>query len=451
MDDQSRIATRRVGDDDGSISGDTTPAIKYNVDDHLGSCAIQLSTTGTVVSSEEYYPFGETSFGSYAKKRYRFCGKEKDEESGLYYYGMRYYSPWTCRFMSVDPLAGKYAHLAPYAYADNKPVNHVDIDGAETGSTQESPQGKSSGGEVGHSDNLNSNSNGGVGVTIRTHMTTERTEGPTETNEKGETVVNMSVKVTKHVEVTSQSEQVSKQAEYAKSVSDLANGSDKIADKLEKKAENAVLDYRKKTGKLAMSNGKIESNSRTGKDGLPLNRGRTQDGVKVTSKGIDQQVAITTPKSQALRGASKAARYAGYLFDIKQIRDMATGKTGLGEAISSGIVSSATIKGNPAIIAASILVDLVVEKETAKFKEVEISISLQRGYDAAKEYFNTAKNSGVRMIHATHAEFEKILSGEITNSLELSDPNNPNLNWGILVSDNGKNHTFKVYGAFFLR
>ncbi len=129
-------ATRRIGD----ALGDTTPAIKYNIADHLGSSAVQLDTNGTTVSLEEYYPFGETSFGSYAKKRYRFCGKEKDEESGLYYYGMRYYSAWTCRFISVDPLAAKYAHLTPYAYADNKPINYTDIDGAETGSTEPSEQ-----------------------------------------------------------------------------------------------------------------------------------------------------------------------------------------------------------------------------------------------------------------------------------------------------------------------
>jgi RHS repeat-associated protein len=130
-------ATRRIG----ATLGDTTPAIKYNLDDHLGSSCIQLDTNGTTVSLEEYYPFGETSFGSYAKKRYRFCGKEKDEESGLYYYGMRYYSPWTCRFINVDPLAAKYAHLTPYAYADNKPINHTDLDGAETGSTTPTPTG----------------------------------------------------------------------------------------------------------------------------------------------------------------------------------------------------------------------------------------------------------------------------------------------------------------------
>jgi RHS repeat-associated protein len=128
MDDQSRIATRRIGD----ALDDSTPAIKYNIDDHLGSSAMQLDTTGAIISREEYYPFGETSFGSYGKKRYRFCGKEKDEESGLYYYGMRYYSAWTCRFMSVDPLAGKYPYLTPYQYASNDPIGAIDIDGLES-------------------------------------------------------------------------------------------------------------------------------------------------------------------------------------------------------------------------------------------------------------------------------------------------------------------------------
>jgi RHS repeat-associated protein len=120
-------ATRRIGAD----LGDSTPPIKYNLADHLGSSCVQLDTNGTTVSLEEYYPFGETSFGSYAKKRYRFCGKEKDEESGLYYYGMRYYSPWTCRFINVDPLAKKYPFYTPYQYAGNQPIIAIDEDGLE--------------------------------------------------------------------------------------------------------------------------------------------------------------------------------------------------------------------------------------------------------------------------------------------------------------------------------
>ena len=127
MDDKMRVATHRLGNE----IGDATPEIKYILSDHLGSSNVLLDDIGSEVNREEYYPFGDTSFGSYAKKRYRFCGKEKDDESGLYYYGMRYYMPWTCRFISVDPLAAKYPFYTPYQYAGNKPINFIDLDGAE--------------------------------------------------------------------------------------------------------------------------------------------------------------------------------------------------------------------------------------------------------------------------------------------------------------------------------
>ena len=45
---------------------------------------------------------------------------------------MRYYAPWLCRFVSVDPLAAKYAYYTPYQYAGNKPIIAVDVDGLES-------------------------------------------------------------------------------------------------------------------------------------------------------------------------------------------------------------------------------------------------------------------------------------------------------------------------------
>lgn len=71
-------------------------------------------------------------------------GKERDEESGLYYYGARYYAAWVGRFVSVDPLAASYAHLNPYNYAGNKPIGDLDIDGLQ--SRNESPSGGSGAG-----------------------------------------------------------------------------------------------------------------------------------------------------------------------------------------------------------------------------------------------------------------------------------------------------------------
>lgn len=91
----------RVGD---SFPRDTTPAVKYHLADHLGSSNQVIDIDGKRINREEYTPYGETSFGSYARKRYRFTGKERDEESGLYYHGARYYGPWLGRWVSPDPL-----------------------------------------------------------------------------------------------------------------------------------------------------------------------------------------------------------------------------------------------------------------------------------------------------------------------------------------------------------
>lgn len=137
MDNRSRIATIRIGDD----FGDTTPAVKYNLENNIGSSVVQLEYDGTNINQEEYYPFGETSFGSYAKKRYKYCGKERDEESGLYYYGARYYAAWTCRFISVDPLAADYPFYTPYNYAGNKPINKIDVDGMQEQGADTGPKG----------------------------------------------------------------------------------------------------------------------------------------------------------------------------------------------------------------------------------------------------------------------------------------------------------------------
>jgi len=77
------LATLRVGD-----RGDDIPDTGwYILDDHLGSSNLWLSlaTGGAIIDREEYYPFGESSFRNFNRKRYRFCGKERDLETGLYY------------------------------------------------------------------------------------------------------------------------------------------------------------------------------------------------------------------------------------------------------------------------------------------------------------------------------------------------------------------------------
>ncbi|MCK9220592.1 MAG: RHS repeat-associated core domain-containing protein [Bacteroidales bacterium] len=114
-----------------------TNVIRYQYDNHLGSACLELDTLANVISYEEYHPFGTTSYRSGSSesevslKRYKYVGKERDEETGLYYYGARYYSAWVGRFVSVDPLQDKYPHYTPYQYAGNKPISYIDLDGLE--------------------------------------------------------------------------------------------------------------------------------------------------------------------------------------------------------------------------------------------------------------------------------------------------------------------------------
>jgi len=136
MDDQSRIAMVRIGT---PFPDDIADAITYNLEDQIGSSTMRLNSVGGVIDKEEYYPFGDSSLRTFTKKRYRYVGKEKDLESGLYYYGARYYAAWTCRFISVDPLAADYPFYTPYNYAGNKPVNKVDIDGMQEEGAETAP------------------------------------------------------------------------------------------------------------------------------------------------------------------------------------------------------------------------------------------------------------------------------------------------------------------------
>lgn len=62
---------------------------------------------------------------------YLFNGKELDYETGLYYYGARYYDPKTALWLNTDPLAEKYPNVSPYTYTLNNPIKYIDPDGRE--------------------------------------------------------------------------------------------------------------------------------------------------------------------------------------------------------------------------------------------------------------------------------------------------------------------------------
>ncbi|MDD2636052.1 MAG: hypothetical protein PHW82_11200, partial [Bacteroidales bacterium] len=117
----------------------TTPVetLRYQYNNHLGTACLELDGSADIISYEEYHPFGTTSYRSgrnevdVSLKRYKYVGKERDEETGLYYYGARYYAAWLARFVSCDPLQHEYPHYTPFQYAGNKPITYIDLDGLE--------------------------------------------------------------------------------------------------------------------------------------------------------------------------------------------------------------------------------------------------------------------------------------------------------------------------------
>ena len=62
---------------------------------------------------------------------FTFSAKERDPETGLSYFGSRYYSSDLSIWLSVDPMSDKYASLSPYTYCANNPVKLVDPNGEE--------------------------------------------------------------------------------------------------------------------------------------------------------------------------------------------------------------------------------------------------------------------------------------------------------------------------------
>jgi len=113
--------------------GIATNQLRYSLEDHLGSCVMELGQQAQLISAEGYYPFGATAWMTVPSeieapyKFIRYSGKEMDV-SGLYYYGARYYAPWLQRWISADP-AGDVDGLNLYAMVSNNPMIYVDTDG----------------------------------------------------------------------------------------------------------------------------------------------------------------------------------------------------------------------------------------------------------------------------------------------------------------------------------
>lgn len=124
-----------------------TAAVHYYFSDHLGSTQMETSTGGWPVWKGQFAPFGQELDTQFTANHYKFTGKERDTESGLDYFGARYYASSQGRWISPDwadkPEAVPYSDLENpqslnlYGYVNNNPLSKVDIDGHADGDTKE--------------------------------------------------------------------------------------------------------------------------------------------------------------------------------------------------------------------------------------------------------------------------------------------------------------------------
>ena len=103
--------------------------------DHLGSSSFITSIEGEVVQHIEYVPYGEVFIeerNNVWNTPYLFNAKEFDEETGLYYYGARYYDARLALWYGVDALAERHPDASPYLFCFNRPINRIDYYGRDT-------------------------------------------------------------------------------------------------------------------------------------------------------------------------------------------------------------------------------------------------------------------------------------------------------------------------------
>lgn len=128
MDDTRRIAmVETLTVHDGDAVSTPVPRLRYQVGNHLESAMLECDQDGEVISYEEYHPYGTAAYRSarsgveVSEKRYRYTGKERDEETGFSYHQWRYYAPWLARWTSADP-AGMVDGPCLYQYCGGAPI-----------------------------------------------------------------------------------------------------------------------------------------------------------------------------------------------------------------------------------------------------------------------------------------------------------------------------------------
>jgi RHS repeat-associated protein len=132
------VETRTQGHDSSSAQ-----LIRYLFGNHLGSASLELDDEAQIISFEEYFPYGSSSYQAVrsqteTSKRYRYTGMERDEETGLAHHGARYYANWLGRWTACDPI-GLSDGVNLLAYSRGNPIKFSDTDGTQSREDPKSP------------------------------------------------------------------------------------------------------------------------------------------------------------------------------------------------------------------------------------------------------------------------------------------------------------------------
>ena len=91
---------------------DADASVHYYLSDALKSTSVVINAaTGNVEEESDYRPYGfEVTVTGPGPNHYKFTGKERDAETGLDYFGARYYGSNMGRFQTPDPLLNSGQH-----------------------------------------------------------------------------------------------------------------------------------------------------------------------------------------------------------------------------------------------------------------------------------------------------------------------------------------------------
>ncbi len=104
--------------------------LSYLLSDGLGSTTIALSSTGSVTAVQLFAPYGSSRYSKGSMPTdYNFTGQRLDRETGLLYYGARYYDPLSGRFTQADLRQNNVVGMDPYAYVGENPESRTDPTG----------------------------------------------------------------------------------------------------------------------------------------------------------------------------------------------------------------------------------------------------------------------------------------------------------------------------------